>query len=110
MFLADRYLTWLRNTILPKIGEEGGAFLFGSVLRHDRFRDVDIAHWCRNPSTQQCASLLQEELEESTFPYFVDIVDIDESSAYFYDHLSTTEKVWISKPKNLPPQRMLSKL
>lgn len=102
--IANRYIDWLKKDILPVIGEDGGAFIFGSSIQHDQFGDVDIAIWSKKVLTDRQIGDLHEHFEESIFPYFVDIVNISTTSEYFYKELVTTEKVWLSQTKDLPPR------
>lgn len=102
--ITEEYIKRLRDMILPKLGEEGGAFIFGSSIHRDRFADVDIALWCTNRTTLSTIPDLQETFEESTFPYFVDLIDVVSTSDYFYNELLSTEKLWLSSEKSFPPR------
>lgn len=69
-------------------------FIFGSSLREKQFRDIDIA-FIQCPDKKKLYEL-EEYLEESTFPYRVDLVDFDKTSKEFSDFvLSSEKKLWI---------------
>ncbi|SMP13957.1 hypothetical protein SAMN06265339_1209 [Desulfurobacterium pacificum] len=62
-------------------GEEVGIFLFGSRARGDNssFSDVDIA-FLSSKDISDKLTLLREFIEESNFPYKVDLVDLSRAN------------------------------
>ena len=58
-------------------GEEVGIFLFGSRARGDNspFSDIDVA-FLSSKDISDKLTLLREIIEESNFPYKVDLVDL----------------------------------
>ena len=75
---------------------ENRYFIFGSATRKERFGDIDIGV-TGNAKTKKNLSLLREQFAESTFPYFVDIVDFDEAQKSFTEYVRQNEPlVWIN--------------
>ena len=63
-------------------GRAARVFLFGSCARGDAtvFSDIDIAVEPLEPIPASVFVDISEELEESTVPYFVDVVDLSKAS------------------------------
>ena len=66
-------------------GFRGRVFLFGSWARGDERRtsDIDLGIWCEDASTGHLIAQLQSDLEESTIPYRVEVVDLRAVSEAF---------------------------
>ena len=70
-------------------------FLFGSSVRKDRYRDIDVAV-VGNQRSHKELSDLRNRFYESTIPYTVDIVDFDASRTDFREYVLAHEPiVWI---------------
>lgn len=69
-------------------------FIFGSSIREDTFRDIDVG--LEGNIDEQKLSKLREELENSNFPFLVDLVDFTYVDKGFKDFvLSKETKRWI---------------
>ena len=78
-----------KNKIMP----EAKGFIFGSSLKSNHFRDVDIGLMNLKNKTQILK--LQELLENSTFPYIIDIVDFEEVEKSFAEKIFNEKILWI---------------
>ena len=77
------YIIRLQRLVLSLMREEpADIFLFGSWARGEQRQgsDVDLAVAYRGPSNALKLAELREALEESTIPYNVDVVDIQQAS------------------------------
>jgi predicted nucleotidyltransferase len=75
----NEYLDRVRGIVLKHINpSEADIWLFGSAARGDmkRWSDIDIAIAPRQELASSVFSDLREELEESSVPYTVDVVDL----------------------------------
>ena len=77
--LEDRHLDFIRETLKKYISDPSAKFyIFGSRAKgkHKEYSDVDIAIDSQD-LTSETKSKLELEFENSTFPYEVDIVDLN---------------------------------
>jgi len=76
---VDRVRGIVLKHINPTTGE---VWLFGSAARGDMraSSDIDVAIEPRNELPPMALVLLREELEESTIPYIVQVVDLRTAS------------------------------
>ena len=77
--LEERHLNFVKETLKKHIPNLDAKFyIFGSRARgkYREYSDVDIAIDCPNLD-EKTKSKLELEFENSTFPYEVDIVDIN---------------------------------
>lgn len=70
------------------------AFVFGSLLRKEKFYDIDIGI-LGNVDRGKLARL-REDFEESTFPYKVDVVDFTRVNEEFRKKVFEKEIVWLN--------------
>lgn len=95
--ISGKYIERLRSEISafdPR--GENRYFIFGSAARRERFGDVDIGV-VGNARAHKHLGDLRERLEESTFPYVVDIVDFDNVSGEFSSYVREREPlVWLN--------------
>jgi uncharacterized protein len=81
-----RALDTVKRIVLDRLaGREARVFLFGSCARGDarHWSDIDVAI---DPAAAIPAGLMAdiaEDLEESTVPYFVDVVDLTHARPEF---------------------------
>ncbi len=70
-------------------------FLFGSSVRREKFRDIDLAV-VGNKSAQINLSALRDRFYDSPIPYAVDVVDFDATDKDFQEYVLSHEPVvWI---------------
>ncbi len=93
--ISQEYIHRLKKIVrnfFPRTKDE--IFIFGSSLREKKFRDIDIAFI--NCSNEKKIFELEEYLEESSFPYKVDLVNFNKTSKDFSNFvLSSEKKLWI---------------
>ncbi len=95
----DQNLEFVKNLILKKLSPyKVRIYFFGSRAKGNAqpTSDIDIAILPLEPLPLGVLSLLREELEESTIPYTVDIVDITKTSARFKKQIQQEGTLWKS--------------
>lgn len=83
--ISKDHWQWLETEILNPLKSRGArVYLFGSRARgtHHKFSDLDILVEAQD-DLSDLIGLLTEQLEESNFPYKVDIVDNRELAASY---------------------------
>ena len=92
-----KYIERIKALVLQALqGEDASVFLFGSWARGEarRSSDVDVAIEYHGPSDRRKIARLREALEESTIPYEVDVVDMQEASAALVKEIRKDGIVW----------------
>ncbi len=77
--LEDRYLNFIKETLIKHFPDNTAKFyIFGSRAKgnYKQYSDIDIAI-DSSDMTQEKKIKLQSDFENSTFPYEVDIVDLN---------------------------------
>ena len=71
-------------------------FLFGSSVRADNFRDVDLGV-AGNASSRKNLADLRDRFYEAPIPYKVDVVDFDDADQDFRSYVDRNEPhIWIN--------------
>ena len=92
-----KYIERIKALVLQELqGENASVFLFGSWARGEQRRssDVDVAIEYHGRSNRQKIARLREALGESTIPYRVDVVDMQEASAALAKEIRKDGIVW----------------
>ncbi len=82
----EKYLDRIRTLVVEGLaGTTAEIYLFGSHARGDatRLSDVDVAIDATEPLPTGCLARLREQLEDSTIPLTVELVDLGEADAEF---------------------------
>ena len=90
--LDDKYITFIKDTLAKYVPLENAKFyVFGSRAKniYKPYSDVDIAIDYGGFS-DILKSKIEFEFENSTFPYMVDIVDLNSASEEFKNEISPT--------------------
>ncbi|HVH74194.1 MAG TPA: nucleotidyltransferase domain-containing protein [Stellaceae bacterium] len=77
--VRERALEELRRMVLAALeGHDAAVWLFGSCARDEvkQHSDIDIAILPREEFSSSFFAVLADEIEESTIPYNVDLVDL----------------------------------
>jgi predicted nucleotidyltransferase len=70
-------------------------FLFGSSVRAEKFRDIDLGV-IGNRTSQKKLSDLRDRFYDAPIPYKVDVVDFDKADSDFREYVLHNEHiVWI---------------
>ena len=88
MKVTDIYLEQLKKIFLSALKEKKiKVLLFGSRARGDAQpgSDIDIGILAQDPDDLNILPVLREQIEESTIPFKVDVINLNEAS----DHLRT---------------------
>ena len=98
MVMADSSaLDELRNMVLLSLrGMKARVYLFGSQARGTAgmSSDIDIAIDCSDEDTAYRISCLRETLEESSFPWRVDVVDMHRAAAGLRKRIEQEGILW----------------
>ena len=98
-----KYLNLAKAIILKSVPKDKYAvFLFGSRAngKSSRTSDIDVGIYGEKELPIMIKSTIEDELEESTIPYYVDIIDFNDVSEEFKKVALQSIVVW-HNPKNL---------
>ena len=87
----------LRHMVLDALGERDAAvWLFGSCARGEPLQhsDIDIAILPRDDLPSGFFGVLQADIEESSIPYDVDLVDLRHADAALVDEVRREGVKW----------------
>ncbi len=92
-----RYFNWVKREVdsFFKDRKNVQAFLFGSGLEQEVFGDIDIG--LLGNVLEKDISQLKEKFSESTFPYFVDLVDFNKVKKGFKENVLNNKVLWIKR-------------
>lgn len=93
----QRAIEELRRTVLDALGDhDATVWLFGSCARGDvrQHSDIDIAILPRDELSLGFFGVLQADIEESTIPYDVDLVDLSHADAALVDEVRREGVKW----------------
>lgn len=90
--IGKKYLIKLRAA-KKKILPDEKVFLFGSSLRDKKFRDLDIG--ALGIKDKRRLALFREDLEDSTLPFLIDVVDFDTVSGDFRKEVFNHSILWL---------------
>ncbi len=93
--IKKKYIDFLKVTARKYFPESTNkVFVFGSVLFREKFKDIDLG--VAGEIDEKKLIALKEELEDSTFPYFVDVVNFNLVEKDFKDHVFSYDKIiWL---------------
>lgn len=91
--IKDEYLQKIVKKINQFKGKNLKFFIFGSSLVKDHFGDIDIG--VIGEVKNEDIYKLKEEFTESTFPYFVNIINFNKVSKEFKDNVFNNKILWI---------------
>ncbi|MFH1838255.1 MAG: nucleotidyltransferase domain-containing protein [Candidatus Kuenenbacteria bacterium] len=94
--IKDKYLQIVKNKI-NKFNQNKNLkfFVFGSSLIKEHFGDLDLG--VMGDIENKELNELKEEFTNSTFPYFVDIINFDKVSDEFKENIFNNKILWITR-------------
>lgn len=95
--LRDRILSQLKSILNEQLAQEKACvYLFGSWARHEEKHssDIDIAIESISPISPTKWNELLEQIEESTIPYKVDVVDLHNANESFVEQVKGEGVLW----------------
>ncbi|MCL6563137.1 MAG: nucleotidyltransferase domain-containing protein [Firmicutes bacterium] len=102
--LGSRSLTELRRQAVEEVvrqihaqlGDSVRIYLFGSMARGDwgTSSDLDLALDAKEPIAVERLAHLREQLEDSTIPYFIDLIDLNAVSPGFRKKVLEEAILW----------------
>ena len=93
-----RALDTVKRIILERLaGHPAGVYLFGSCARGDggHWSDIDVAIDPAERLPQSLLAEIDEELEESTVPYFVEVIDLSTAGASYREAVEREGIEWV---------------
>ena len=86
-YLMDEYIDFIKKTIRQYL-QEGKIYLFGSRTKGTsrKYSDIDIALDCPNLN-ENILLKIKNDFENSTLPYEVDVLDLNNISETFKQHI-----------------------
>ncbi|MBU1110930.1 hypothetical protein KKB83_04920 [Patescibacteria group bacterium] len=92
--IKDKYLEFITQKINQlTLGKDSEWFIFGSSLNKGHFGDIDLGFMGKINKNE--LTVLKEEFEESTFPYFIDIIDFNKASKEFRENVFDQNILWL---------------
>lgn len=93
----EKYYNKLKKNLLDFFVNENNikVFLFGSSIRENKFGDIDIG--LMGEVKEQDVRKLKESFEESTFPFFVDIINFNNVDEPFKQNVLSNQITWIKR-------------
>jgi uncharacterized protein len=98
--LDERYQLWIKTIISKRLVlNEIGVCLFGSAVDSNRlsFFDVDIG--VTGDFNRSILSILKDDFTNSTFPFMVDIIDLDSVSGDFRSAIFKKDVLWLTSKR-----------
>jgi predicted nucleotidyltransferase len=93
----ERAIEQLREMVLTALGaHDAAAWLFGSCARDEtrQHSDIDIAILPRDELPDAFLAMLTADIEESTIPYDVDLVDLRHADEGLIDEIRREGVKW----------------
>jgi len=92
-----KYMDWLKRDLVSHfVGRKGvRLFLFGRSIRDDRFADVDVG--IDGDVSDEDVATIKGKFEESTFPFFVDVVNFKTVGRRFKENVLGQGVLWIKR-------------
>ncbi|MBI4812213.1 nucleotidyltransferase domain-containing protein [Candidatus Falkowbacteria bacterium] len=94
--LNEKYQKRIKKSIAKHLKKGVKVFIFGSAAESKNFNDVDIAIMSKRKVDELKLSLIREDLENSTFPYKVDIIDLNKTERKFREKVLKGEIIWLT--------------
>ena len=94
---SDKYVNRIRQLVLEELrGQRVRVYFFGSRAKGvpTLGSDVDVALEGLSPENRAIIRRLREKLEESTIPYKVDVIDLDQVGEEFRRAVLATGILW----------------
>lgn len=92
--LKHKYLTQLKDILNRHLlGEKVKIFIYGSSIERDEFRDIDVG--IEGAVDDRQISSLKEQIEQSSLPYFVDVINFNKVSSDFKKAVFQGKILWI---------------
>lgn len=85
--LRDRFLDFFKNNKNVQV------FIFGSSTNSEKFGDIDVG--VMGEVTDKEIRELKDYFENSTFPFFVDIINFNTVEDSFKNNILNNKVIWI---------------
>jgi uncharacterized protein len=97
--VRKKYQSLIKNVLNKHFSKHAKMFIFGSSIRGGQFYDIDVG--IEDACAHEMAFFdAREELEESTIPYFVDIIDLNKADAQFRNAVLNDKILWLTSKRN----------
>lgn len=92
--IKQKYFAQLKDMLNQQLDGAGvKIFIYGSSMERNEFRDIDIG--IEGAFDERKISLLKERLQESSLPYFVDVINFNKVSPDFKQAIFKSKILWI---------------
>lgn len=95
--IRDFILDQVKNIVLNELkSQHVKVYLFGSWARgkERRSSDIDVAIWSEHEIPFVALMNIRFQLEESTIPYRVDVVDLTKANVALYEKVKKEGIIW----------------
>lgn len=97
--VKKKYQHLIRDILRKHFPGSSRIFIFGSSLGGDSYSDIDVGV-DRVGERSESFYAAKDELEESTIPYYVDIVNFDLADVDFRKEVFSDKVLWLTSKRN----------
>lgn len=90
--LNTKYQNQIKNILVKHLGQDIKALIFGSSVQDRTFHDIDVGIVGGN---RKKFVKIMEELESSSIPYKVDLVNLDQVEEKFKNKILMEKIIWL---------------
>ncbi len=93
--VKEKYKKEIKKIIQKHLGKDFDIFIYGSAVQKQKYNDIDVGIRGRKKNPEKMY-LVEEDLENSTIPYKVDVVDFEIVDKKFKDKVFKNKIIWIT--------------
>ncbi len=93
--VQEKYRQEIKRIIEKHLGKRVEIFIYGSAVRRQKYNDIDVGIKSKKKLPNKIY-LIKEDLEKSTIPYRVDVVDFGSVDKKFKDKVFQSEIIWLT--------------
>lgn len=94
--IKEKYLKQIKEIVSQATANKKmEVFIFGSSIRDKKFGDVDIG--IKGEVDEKTINQLKEIFEESTLPYFFDVINFNKVDKSFKENVMEQKILWIKR-------------
>ena len=93
--VREKYKNEIKETIQKHLGEDVDVFIYGSAVEKQKYHDIDVGVQGKKNLSDKIY-LVKEDLERSTIPYKIDVVDFNSVDDKFKNQVFKNEIIWLT--------------
>ena len=94
--IKEKYLRQIKSLVSETAkNQKIKVFIFGSSIKEKKFGDIDVGISGKIDDTT--INKLKESFEDSTLPYFVDVINFNKASKDFKNNVMDQKILWIKR-------------